>query len=226
MKHITLPKNPSGSDFVISDINGCYSELSRLLKSVNFSESDRLFLLGNSIDRGLDSESVIELTKQHNVYPILGSSELLMLSALSHHESKSVKDSYIEQWEMSGGAWHKNLDSDSLNNLFKIVSGWPLSITINLQGKKVGLVHSEPPTDNWIDFVSSDITYEMLRHATIGQTILQGNRTGEIDNVDLVVCGHTQLARPPVTVGKCKFINYGIVLGRKTRMHSIDELLI
>ncbi|WP_460017371.1 metallophosphoesterase [Lactovum odontotermitis] len=41
-------------DFVVSDIHGRFESLKKALKAVNFSKSDRLFVLGDTVDRGPD----------------------------------------------------------------------------------------------------------------------------------------------------------------------------
>ncbi len=73
MKHVTLPRNAAGRDFVLSDVNGCYHDLQMLLSEVNFTAEDRLFLLGNLINKGGHSEKVIEFASRSNVFPLLGS---------------------------------------------------------------------------------------------------------------------------------------------------------
>lgn len=224
MKHIILDGNPAGSDYVISDVNGCLSVLTSLLNSVNFSSNDRLFLVGNIIDKGAHSKELIDFTSADNIFPILGSSELIMCMALHPQASRSTSELFMEQWDLHGGQWRHSLAKSELSRLYSIVSKWPLSVTV--KGDSVfGMVHSEPPFDNWEQFVSSELSYEVLNDATTGQTILQGSRDGYIAGVDCVVCGHTQLARPPVIVGNCRFINHGIVIGRKAKIYKLEDLL-
>jgi len=46
--------------FAISDIHGCAKTFKALLKKINFSKEDELYLLGDYIDRGPDSKGVID----------------------------------------------------------------------------------------------------------------------------------------------------------------------
>ena len=46
--------------FAISDIHGCNRTFNALLKQIQFSKSDELYLLGDYIDRGPDSKGVID----------------------------------------------------------------------------------------------------------------------------------------------------------------------
>lgn len=224
MKHVTLKENKKGFDYVISDVNGCLSVLTSLLDSVKFTSNDRLFLIGNSIDKGAHSKELVEFTKSKNIFPLLGSSELLMLMSLHPSAPPSAVLVFSEQWDHNGGGWRHALSSSEMSKLYSIVSEWPVSITIDGE-QKIGLVHSEPPFDSWPEFVNSELTYELLNEATTGQSILQGSRDGFVAGVDCVISGHTQLARPPVLVGNCRFINHGIVIGRKAKIYKVNELI-
>lgn len=50
--------------YAISDIHGCPETLRLALKKVNYHPSDELFLLGDYIDRGPDSQGVIDLIRE------------------------------------------------------------------------------------------------------------------------------------------------------------------
>lgn len=223
MKHITLNKNTSGRDLLLADVNGCVNELYKLIDEVNFSEDDRLFLLGNSINKGLYSYEVVQFTKNKNVYPLLGNAEMYMLTALTKGLPAEEKEVFTQQWDDNGGTWRHNATPQQLNEMYNEILQWPLSVTIN-SDKKYGLVHAESPFDDWNEFINASITYNIVSRATNGQTILQGERTGQVSNVDTVVSGHTQLARPPVSKGKCIYINHGIVIGKKAKVYDISML--
>lgn len=59
----------------ISDIHGCLDELCQLLKKVSYSNSDRVILLGDLIDRGPNSIGVIEKAMECNFESVLGNHE-------------------------------------------------------------------------------------------------------------------------------------------------------
>ena len=51
-----LPTNALGKDYVVGDLHGCFDLLQRLLHEVEFNKvTDRLFSVGDLIDRGQDS---------------------------------------------------------------------------------------------------------------------------------------------------------------------------
>ncbi|MNN07784.1 Serine/threonine-protein phosphatase 1 [compost metagenome] len=77
---------------VISDIHGCYDELSKLLNKVKYIPSeDQLILLGDYCDRGPKSKEVIEqvrrLVQQGNVIALRGNHDQLFIDAMENNEN-------------------------------------------------------------------------------------------------------------------------------------------
>lgn len=107
-KRKTIPKNPytidipncKGNRFVISDVHGCLKTLIALVKSLNIKADDQVFLLGDYIDKGIDSVGVldylIELKKQYQVYPIMGNHEDDLL-VLLEFKSESMINRYMNK---------------------------------------------------------------------------------------------------------------------------------
>ena len=54
-------KQNTGRTFVVGDIHGCATELERLLRRLELGPSDRIVFLGDYIDRGSDTRSVVDL---------------------------------------------------------------------------------------------------------------------------------------------------------------------
>jgi serine/threonine protein phosphatase 1 len=63
----------------VGDIHGCHQEFAELLKLLELQEGDRLILLGDLVNRGPDSNAVIDLAKKHNAISLLGNHELRLL---------------------------------------------------------------------------------------------------------------------------------------------------
>ena len=56
-----IDPNPAGRDFVAGDVHGEFPTLERLLDQVGFETSrDRLFALGDLVDRGPDSAAALD----------------------------------------------------------------------------------------------------------------------------------------------------------------------
>ncbi|OYP38546.1 metallophosphoesterase family protein [Rhodopirellula sp. MGV] len=84
----------------IGDIHGCYRSLDALASFAAFEPDDRIITLGDYVDRGPDSQRVIEwLLERHStggLIPLRGNHELMMLAA---RES----DRHREEWLACGG---------------------------------------------------------------------------------------------------------------------------
>jgi serine/threonine protein phosphatase 1 len=225
MYHSKISQNFSGRDFVVTDINGCFNELMRLTSSVGFSDSDRLFMLGNSINRGLQAKEVIEFTKNENVYPLLGNDEFYMLMSLSPGMPNDEREVFLSQWDANGGEWRKSATPVQLNELYKQVLKWPLTYTVDGL-RRVGLVHSEVPFNSWSEFVGSTVDYGIIQRATTGQTVLQGPRDGMIGDIDFVLSGHFQIPKPPRLIGNSFFLNSGIIVGRPGIIYDVSDFQV
>lgn len=85
----------------IGDVHGCDSALQGLVRAIAPQPDDRLIALGDYIDRGPDSRRVIEtliaLSKQCRLIPLMGNHEIMMLTALE-------EPSQIDFWLQYGGA--------------------------------------------------------------------------------------------------------------------------
>ncbi len=62
--------------YLMSDIHGCYAKYLAMLKKINFSDEDTLYILGDVVDRGDQPIKVLfDMMKRPNVIPILGNHE-------------------------------------------------------------------------------------------------------------------------------------------------------
>ena len=46
--------------FAVGDIHGCHTHLARMIETVRFDSKDRIVFIGDYIDRGPDSRSVVD----------------------------------------------------------------------------------------------------------------------------------------------------------------------
>jgi len=96
----------TGRTIAIGDIHGCATALETLLAALELRPDDTLVMLGDAIDRGPDSRSVLErlitLSTECQLVPILGNHEQMLLDAV---EGKMP----LQGWLMHGGS--ETLDS-------------------------------------------------------------------------------------------------------------------
>ncbi len=102
--------------FVISDIHGNNELFREALNEVGFKKEDKLVLLGDLIDRGIDSkgvlDSVIQLQENgYNVVCLMGNHEQMLLDA-------PLSKDHLNHWLLNGG--DQTLNSFRINSLKKI----------------------------------------------------------------------------------------------------------
>ncbi len=102
--------------YVISDIHGCYEEYMQLLKEINFSDNDELYVLGDVVDRGPEPVKVLQdMMKRSNVTFILGNHDLIMYMMMKKLLVVAEEDNYATHltvedymdymsWLQDGGA--------------------------------------------------------------------------------------------------------------------------
>ena len=99
--------NTIGRDFAVGDIHGCFSALQKALDTIGFDPaSDRLFSVGDLVDRGPESHLVLAWLDQPWFYAIFGNHDLMAWSralGLPFHEVDHL---------IHGGEWLDELDID------------------------------------------------------------------------------------------------------------------
>jgi serine/threonine protein phosphatase 1 len=86
------------SRYAIGDIHGGAGTLGALLEQLQLQPSDRLFLLGDYIDRGPDSKGVLDTILQllhsgHDVRPVRGNHDDMLLQSVTGY-----RDNYAWHW--------------------------------------------------------------------------------------------------------------------------------
>lgn len=83
-----FPLNPKGRDFVIGDVHGTLSLVDRAMEALHFAPAqDRLFSVGDLIDRGPDSARVIEFLSRPYVHAVRGNHEDMLLTEQSTQDA-------------------------------------------------------------------------------------------------------------------------------------------
>lgn len=142
--------NPKGRDFVVGDIHGHFKLLASLLEKVDFNtQQDRLFCVGDLIDRGPDSIDVLKWLSEPWFYGVRGNHEQMLIDCLSGRGD-------INRHTRNGGAWLYALSPSVQNEIYNLLQTLPVMIEVNLSdGRKIGIVHAEAflscATQSWQD---------------------------------------------------------------------------
>lgn len=87
--------------YVMSDLHGMYEKYIEMLEKIHFSENDTLYVLGDIIDRGDNSISIIkDMMKKSNIYPLFGNHELMAVQCLNWM-FQEVTDDSIKKLDVS-----------------------------------------------------------------------------------------------------------------------------
>ncbi|RVU86164.1 phosphoprotein phosphatase [Leucothrix sargassi] len=216
-----FPQNHDGRDFVVGDLHGMFHTLEALLESVEFnSDCDRLFSVGDLVDRGPESQRVVEFLEKPWFHAIQGNHEQLLLQS---ELSESIYDAWTKR---AGGKWWVTLSDSERAKIIENISQLPLAFQVSTQAGEVGIIHADIPIGlSWQEFIKQLQHSEELqqhaqwsrirhRHVTASETI------PKIDGIDMVVVGHSIVNEPLHTANI-----YYIDTGAAYTENSIDSRL-
>jgi serine/threonine protein phosphatase 1 len=89
------------AEYAISDIHGCHKTFLQLLESIGLNLSDKLYLLGDLVDRGPDSKGVLDtifklIDQGFQVFCLRGNHDQMLLNACEIAED-------FDTWTCNGG---------------------------------------------------------------------------------------------------------------------------
>lgn len=160
-KFLTLQKNNKGGiDYWVGDIHGCYSLLEKALENVGFDKTkDRLFVLGDLVDRGPESHRAIEFLEQPWFISLQGNHDAFVCKTAELLLKDDDKDAYnnsdFNTCISNGGMWVIGQPPQVLKEIVRSFSQLPLAIEyVDEQGNALlGMVHAEVPHDcTWDEF--------------------------------------------------------------------------
>ena len=184
--------NNKGTDYVVGDIHNQFKKLDQQLKKLNFNTAiDRLFCVGDLIDRGCEGDNdgyqVLELLNKDWFYSIRGNHEDLLLTLLSlpKEQTQFCLDLAIK----NGGDWlfddpllESELSQYCINELHHVKNEFTFNQLMNdfpkvkdlyqelsqlpyvIQiGDDIGIVHAELPLyiRDWSELINQVKSYSM-----------------------------------------------------------------
>lgn len=201
-KHIKMDANETGRDFVIGDIHGYYDKFMKSLEKINFDfENDRIFSLGDIIDRGPDSVKCIGLLDEPWFECIMGNHEEMFIM--------SIRDSdYLARniHLNNGGEWILGLDMKKLAEYVEKLATLPISITLDTPSGLVGMVHADPVSEDWNDVRMGNVDQN---HLLWSRSQFSLGYPKQVENVYMTYHGHTPTPQTK-EVGNSRYIDTGI----------------
>jgi len=219
-------RNTKGRDFVVGDIHGQFSALEMLLLKLDFDmRYDRVFSVGDLIDRGPESWRVIEFLNYPWFHAIRGNHEQMLLDA---SEREAVYHNWVKR---NGGDWWQAVPKHLHSRIRDIIAQLPLAFEINSRLGRMGVVHADIPTGlTWAEFVALIASDQDVREQALWsrnrfrQLQLTGN-TPPVSGIDLVIMGHTPVSRPILNSNLC-YIDTGATYTKEKTLGLLTALEI
>ncbi|WP_196160862.1 metallophosphoesterase [Reinekea sp. G2M2-21] len=215
-------KNPKGGrDFVIPDLHGELEIFLDAMRHIQLDEAkDRVFFLGDLIDRGPHSVACLRLLERDCFRSILGNHEDMFLEALTTRD--------YAHWFQNGGTWAREyivgednrgltIANDDLWYIAQLAWDLPLGMTVEVGDQTFGLIHA----DAYGDFEDACRNEES---ALWGRMRSKFKDDRPVTGVDHVFCGHTIVAAPE-TLGNVTFLDLGATKNKKLTIVDLNEVV-
>ena len=131
--------------YVMSDIHGHRSRFDSIMEQIELKPNDKLFVLGDVIDRNPDGlQILLELKKMPNVRMLLGNHEHMMLDVLEHPGDGTK----LRRWYRNGGdithAKFEKMPSYLQDEIVSYLNKMEINIDLKVGSQEYLLVHGAP----------------------------------------------------------------------------------
>lgn len=220
----SFKKNEKGRDFIVGDIHGCFDELRKAMESHDFDETkDRLFSVGDLVDRGPSSEECIDWIAKPWFHAVRGNHEQMAIGVANGRHDHG---NYL----LNGGGWFLQLSDDRQKLIADILDTLPYAIEVEVDDGRIGIVHAEVNGYDWDMFMLGLRTADsntkrkgLAEVALWARTRISYADKQPVDGVKGVFVGHT-----PVTdvtlLGNVLYVDTGAVYGGKLTMAQFHPL--
>lgn len=194
--------NGVGRDFVVGDLHGCVDALRYLLREIVFDPTcDRLFSVGDLIDRGSQSEEALALLDKPWFFPVLG----------NHEEALClVAEGMMQQaaWNALGGQWGQSLPAHVLAAYARRLRTLPLVRVVGSGSRCFNVLHAEFFGDDAM-LHAGDFSERERQQILWGRELALGRGVaGQQAGLSPTYCGHTPM-REIGRIGAQIFIDTG-----------------
>jgi serine/threonine protein phosphatase 1 len=204
-------KNAAGRDLIVGDIHGHFTKLQAALDEVGFNPDagDRLFSVGDLVDRGPESDDALEWLAKPWFHAVQGNHEGM---AIDWAQGMGSRQNYVA----NGGAWNIG-NTQAVRQLYAdAFAALPIAIQLETALGPVGIVHAGCPYSDWTRFATalkSQDLRAMERDRLVMMATWSRDRIGKMDDSEVmgvraVVVGHTPMERM-TSLGNTIFIDTG-----------------
>lgn len=200
-------RNKHGRDFVVGDIQGAFFKLKAALENIGFNpDRDRLFSVGDLVDRGPESHHVLDWLKKPWFHAVKGNHEDMTI--FCHRDGRFDEETYIK----NGGLWFLTLPAHEKEEIVCEFEDLPLAFEIETEKGSVGVVHAEVPFSDWGKFKDAlkqeDLAENLVELAMWGRSKVKNFDETPVKGVDHVFVGHSAL-KDATQLGNVHYIDTG-----------------
>lgn len=196
--------NESGRDFVVGDLHGEFALFQKALDLAKFDlEKDRIFSVGDLIDRGPKSLDCVNLLNEPWFNAVRGNHEDMFLDAMNGEN--------LGLWVMNGGGWAEHVDPAALEGAAKLIKKKMSLVMVVGEGEnRFNVLHAETDlTDAEIDAGTRFDNYAVVQQILWGRTRISYHKKSEaLFPVNPTYVGHT-IVPTPLSIGNHVYIDTG-----------------
>lgn len=191
--------NLDGEDYVVGDIHSCYDVLMNKLKEINFNfEKDRLFSVGDLVDRGNQYKEVVSLIDEKWFFSVRGNHDQFIIDRFNDDRVLNFRYSHLTPAETHNkygtGSWFEDYSIEEQSWFYNKLRSLPFIIEVEMgYGKTVGICHAGVPTNftSWEDMKSD------MNNSNTRELVLRGRKPPKvklervIKDIYATIHGHT-----------------------------------
>lgn len=209
--------NQDGRDFIIGDIHGAFDLLLDAMDQAGFDkDKDRLFSVGDLIDRGSASSLCTHFLGKPWFHAVRGNHEDMLIDMYAGREPDQATLAFMVA--RNGFAWWLATPEIIRQEILEAVRKLPLAIEVKTVRGHVGLIHADIPLGmSWQDFTANIKRRDKKTIETClwGRKRIHEEHQDGVVGIDRVFVGHTPQWTPGVLrLGNIYAIDTGAVFGR------------
>ncbi len=209
-------RNTVGRDFVVGDIHGAFDLVLDAMKEAGFDpQIDRLFSVGDLIDRGPGSHRCAAFLAQSFVHAVRGNHEDMLLELYSAGVPDPAVLDVASRY--NGLEWWLDVPENRRMEILDAIRKLPLAIEVDTARGSVGLIHADVPTGmRWGEFLlrleAGDT--ETIHTCLWGRDRIRRQDTSGVGGVGRLFVGHTPQWTGATRLANVYAIDSGAVFGQ------------
>lgn len=213
---VRFSRNTRGRDFVVGDIHGTFDLVLAAMKKAGFDpEVDRLFSVGDLIDRGNGSKRCAAFLAQPFVHSVRGNHEDMLIELYA--DGTPAPHVLQVAARYNGFAWWLEVPENERREILEAIRNMPLAIEIETDRGTVGVIHADVPLGMaWDDFLGLLTAGDpaVIQTCLWGRDRLRLGDTTGVRGIDRLFVGHTPQWGALTRAGNVYALDTGAVFGQ------------